>query len=413
MPSKYLNQGVIIRSYFLEQDDGSKKSLRRKNTRSQALSSFFWVGLPLSRTITDMDSLLLAGLLSAGVAVLLTPVVITAARRFGIVDRPGGRRIHALITPRLGGVAVLASFFIVFLLFLPELSPHFKPKQLLGFSLAALLLLIVGIADDVRGIRPSLQLASHAAAGTILVLVGMGIEEVSNPFGGKLALDQLNVAVPIGGVDHFLTLPADLLTIAWVVLVINAVNWLDGLDGLATGVGGISAIALALLSVSAVVGQDHVALLALILAGALAGFLVFNFQPAKIFLGTVGSTFVGFTIATLAIISGGKVATALLVLGFPILDALTIILRRFRTHGKFWQADTTHLHHRLLARGFSVRQSVLIVYALTASFGALALLGGTTKSKALAFGGLVLVMLAVLAWLARPTKEERQRQKKI
>jgi UDP-N-acetylmuramyl pentapeptide phosphotransferase/UDP-N-acetylglucosamine-1-phosphate transferase len=143
----------------------------------------------------------------------------------------------------------------------------------------------------------------------------------------------------------------------------------------------------------------------MLLAGALAGFLPYNFNPARIFLGTVGSTFVGFTLATLAIISGGKVATALLVLGFPIIDALTLIARRAAVGAPPWRADTRHLHHLLLARGLSVRKTVLALYGITAAFGAIALLVGTTGHKLLALGLLVLLVGGILTWLAvRPVQ---------
>lgn len=352
-----------------------------------------------------MKPLLVPVLLALLVTAVVTPLVMVVAKTFGIVDRPGGRRIHQGIIPRLGGLAVVVGFFLVFWAYLPDIAPHFKAKQLLGFSLASLLLVIVGIVDDKRGLSPIWQLASQVAAGVSLVLVGMGIpEEVTNPFGGKLALDQLQLAVPIGGVDHFLTLPADLLTVAWVVLIINVLNFFDGMDGLATGVGAISGTVLALLSLSAVVNQPHVALLSMILVGALVGFLPYNFHQAKIFLGTVGSYFIGFAIATLAIISGGKIATAVLVLGLPILDALSLVIRRSLTTGVPWRGDTQHLHYQLVAVGFSVRRTVLTIYVLSAVFGGLALLAGTTEQKALAFVSIAVVMAIVLAWVTWQTK---------
>jgi UDP-N-acetylmuramyl pentapeptide phosphotransferase/UDP-N-acetylglucosamine-1-phosphate transferase len=140
----------------------------------------------------------------------------------------------------------------------------------------------------------------------------------------------------------------------------------------------------------------------MLLAGTLVGFLCYNFNPAKIFLGTAGSTFIGFTLATLAIISGGKIATAVLVLGFPILDSLAVIIRRSASGGLPWEADATHLHHRLLNRGFSTRQTVLTLYAVSAAFGGLALLAGTTGYKALAFVGVAFLMGVVLWRLAAP-----------
>lgn len=345
-----------------------------------------------------MDTVLPA-LVSVAVVLALTPIVAVVARRFGIVDTPGGRRVHATVTPRLGGVAVILAFFAGLAVAWPEVAPNFRPGQLAGFAAAGALLLIVGVIDDKRGVPPVWQLASHVAVALILVAVGMGIDEISSPFGGKIPLNGLEIGVP-GLAGHDIQLPADLLTVAWVVLVINAVNWLDGLDGLASGVGTISALTIALLSVSAVVDQPHVAVLAMLLAGSLLGFLVFNFNPAKIFLGTAGSTFVGFTLATLAIISGGKIATAILVLGFPILDSLAVIIRRTAGGGLPWQADATHLHHRLLGRGWSVRKTVLTIYAISASFGGLALLAGTTGYKFLALIGMVGLMTVVLGRLS-------------
>jgi UDP-GlcNAc:undecaprenyl-phosphate GlcNAc-1-phosphate transferase len=271
--------------------------------------------------------LLVPAVVSLAAALILTPIVASVSRRFGIVDLPGGRRIHARVTPRLGGVAVMAAFFLGLWAAWPQVAPNFRPGQLAGFAFAAAILLIVGVIDDKRGVPPVWQLCSHIAAALVLVVVGMGITEISSPFGGKIPLEHWEILIPGFG-DRGFQVPADLLTVAWVVLVINAINWLDGVDGLASGVGAISAVTIALLSVSAVVGQPHVAVLALLLAGSLVGFLVYNFNPARIFLGTAGSTFIGFTLATLAIISGGKIATAVLVLGFPILDSLTVINTR-------------------------------------------------------------------------------------
>jgi UDP-GlcNAc:undecaprenyl-phosphate/decaprenyl-phosphate GlcNAc-1-phosphate transferase len=355
-----------------------------------------------------VDTLLYAFLLTFSVAAALTPWIGRFAISHGIVDRPGGRRIHRTVTPRLGGAAVLAAFFAGFVFFLPQLSPNFLSGQLLIFTLTAAFLLLVGYLDDKRGLPPWVQLLSHVVAGISLAAAGMGIEEVTNPFGGKISLDQLQLVVPFTG-GSMLNLPADLITVLWVVLVINAVNWLDGLDGLAAGVGGIAATTIALLSLSAVVDQPHVALLALLLAGSIAGFLIYNFHPAKIFLGTVGSTFVGYVLATLAVISGGKIATAFLVLGFPILDATTIILRRLAVGAPPWKPDTRHLHHLLLRRGFSIRKTVLFLYGISAVFGLTALVAGTTGQKVLMAAILAAMLGLLLAWLARPVGKSAKR----
>ncbi len=356
-----------------------------------------------------VKQLLGPALLSAALALAVTPLVARLARRLGAVDRPGGRRIHRQVTPRLGGAAVMIAFFVTLLAFLPDLAPHFKEKQLAGFALAAVVIFIFGVIDDRRGVPASVQLAVQVFCGLVLVAVGMGVDEVTNPIsGGLVQLDWLTFTQTINGIDYQLNLPADLLTVAWVVLVMNAVNWLDAADGISSGVGIIGALTIALLALSPVVNQPHVAVLATILAGSLAGFLVYNWHPARIFQG-FGPMFIGFTLATLAIISGGKVATALLVLGLPILDALAVIMKRLLQGGRSWAADTSHLPHLLLARGFSQRQTALIIYALSAAFGALALFTQTTGQKLLAFVVLVGLMSAVLVWLARPAGE-RSRQ---
>ena len=201
-------------------------------------------------------------------------------------------------------------------------------------------------------------------------------------------------ANPLGGLNIELGNWTYLFVPLWIVLIINVVNWLDGIDGLAVGVSSIASLVLGFLSLTPFVSQTSTALMAFLLAGASLGFLIFNFNPAKIFLGDSGSMFLGFMLAIFAIISGGKLATAGLVLGLPILDAFWVIIRRLYHHQAPWRADRLHLHHRFLDAGFSQRQTVFIMYAISATFGVIAL-ATRTSGKVRASLALLLLMIAI------------------
>lgn len=308
---------------------------------------------------------LIAAVLSTG----LTHVVRNFARKYGLIlpKKPRLRDIHRSATPRLGGVALFVAFWAVVAV-LYALNPdrlHFidwkvlgLDANLLGVFVGSLLLLVVHVVDDLRGVSAGGKLASHIAAGALLALFGIRIWWLSNPFGGTIYLDPWQ---------------SHLLVVAWTVLVINVVNFLDGLDGLATGVSGIGGVVLFLLVLTPYINQTNSALLLAVFVGAILGFLPWNFHPAKIFLGDSGSTFLGFFLATFSIISGAKVATAFLVLGVAILDAIWVIGRRLLAGIAPYQADRKHLHHRLLDLGLTQPQIVLFYLAVSAAFGWIAL----------------------------------------
>jgi len=264
---------------------------------------------------------------------LATPFVKKLAEKLGIVDQPGERRINKVPIARLGGLAVAGSF-----IFLAAIFGNLD-KHLFGFLLGSLVLIIFGIWDDVKNLKPWLQLCGQTLAALVLIASGIGIEVLSNPFGEAVRLDGWKIPFELFGITYHISVWSDLLTLFWVVGMVNVVNFLDGLDGLASGVSGIAAIVLCLLSLAPVVNQFDTALLAAILAGAAIGFLPYNFNPAKIFLGSSGSYFLGYALATLAIISGGKLATAFLVLGFPILDGLWVAGRRLLTKKSPFRGD--------------------------------------------------------------------------
>lgn len=331
--------------------------------------------------------LLLPFLLALGSSFALTPLVRLLALRLGVVSVPGGRHIHATPTPKLGGLAIVGSFLLVVggilvtdptkLQFVAEQSLGID-RNLFGVLLGALVLVVTGVLDDRFDLNPWIKLGLQAIAALCVVAFGVEIHWLSNPLGGS--------NIVLGALTY-------LLVPIWLLLMINTVNLFDGLDGLASGLTAIACAAMVFLSLEPMVDQPGTALLAAILAGATLGFLPYNWHPAKIFLGDTGSMFLGYMVGVFAIISGAKFATAALVLGIPILDAFWVILRRLLSGQSPMKADKLHLHHRFLNAGFSVRSTVLILYAISALFGMIALTTGTAgKVTALIW----LVVLAVL-----------------
>lgn len=332
---------------------------------------------------------LIAGLASLVLTLILTPLIRQLAIARGIVDQPGGRRINKQPIPRMGGVAIVVSFWLVILisaLIRPDLL-NFTGQTILGIDrnlfgvlLGSLILVTTGIIDDIRGLSPATKLVAQILAAVCVPLFGIHIQWLAHP------LDGADIQLPLW-LDNF-------LLICWIVGVINVVNWLDGLDGLATGISTIAALILFFLSLAPFVNQPATALLAVILFGSSLGFLRFNFNPARIFLGDSGSMFLGFMLAILAVISGGKLATAGLVLGIPILDAAWVILRRVATGQMPWSADRKHLHHRLLDAGLSQRQTVLLYWVFSGLFGVTALTQRTFGKVQM--GLMMLLVMAIL-----------------
>lgn len=318
-------------------------------------------------------------------SLVLTPLTIRLARRLNWLDQPSPRRTHTEPTPRIGGVPLAIAFLVAlaFTLTFPRSDENEMPR-VLGLMLGVALIAVVGLIDDVRELKPLPLFAMQFGAAIIAIASGVRILEIPNPLGGAgiYLPEWLGIA----------------LTLLWIVGMMNTVNFLDGLDGL---VGGVTLIAGAILFLHTYkLEQYSIALLPLALMGATLGVLIFNFPPAKIFLGS-GAYLLGFALAVLSIIGGAKVATALLVLAIPILDVAWQILNRVRAGKSPFAADRGHLHHRLYDMRFSTRKIVLLYYALTALFGALALWLPSPLYKLIALvvigGGAV----AVLARLRR------------
>jgi len=290
-------------------------------------------------------------------ALALTPLARLLGQRYGFVALPGGRRRHAGTKSRLGGLALFVAFVAAAVLaqFLPvERQDPKELTRLAGLLLGGAFIFLVGIYDDKREFRASPQIIAQFIAALIAIQFLIFIEYVNNPF-----TNQQTAPFPWPFVVAF--------TLFWLVGMMNTVNWLDGLDGLAAGVAAILSAVLAFHMYRE--GQHSVALLPLALLGATLGFLPYNFHPARVFMGSSGSFFLGFVVGSLGIIAGAKMAMVLLVMGIPILDVAWRIFDRLRRGRSPLVGDRGHLHFRLLDLGLSQRQIVLLYYLFCSLFG--------------------------------------------
>lgn len=317
---------------------------------------------------------------------LATLAVRAVAIRAGIVDQPSApRKIHLRPVPLLGGIAIAAGTYGAGWFFLDNLLARgLTPTHLAAVAGAGLLLVIGGVLDDIYNLAPSKQILWPLLAASILAAGGVGITKATNPWGDFLYFTEITTMV---------------LTFVWVLGMMYTTKLLDGVDGLVSGLGVIAGVVIFLFTLTTRYYQPDIGLLALIFAAACFGFWLFNFNPASIFLGESGSLFIGYMIAVLAIISGGKVAIAFLVMGIPIFDVVWIILRRlWEGKNPFRAADRKHLHHRFLDMGLSQRQTVAVYYLLSAGFGVTALFL-QSRGKVVAIGILAAIM-ALIALLA-------------
>uniref|UniRef100_A0A7C4R3C3 Undecaprenyl/decaprenyl-phosphate alpha-N-acetylglucosaminyl 1-phosphate transferase n=1 Tax=candidate division CPR3 bacterium TaxID=2268181 RepID=A0A7C4R3C3_UNCC3 len=312
---------------------------------------------------------------------LVSFAILGLSKKYKWLDIPDEKRkIHQKPIPNLGGIAIYVSFWLIafgFLYFNQVQGDYFK--YIIGLFIGSLILFITGIIDDRKKLNPNIKFISQIIAGLTVIAAGVGITYINNPLGGFIFLNQIQIPVlNISGTIYQITLLADIFALFWIVGMINVVNFLDGLDGLASGVAIIAFIVIYFLSISPTVNQPLSAIIALIALGSVLGFLPFNLSPAKMFMGDTGSMFLGFLLSTLAIISGGKLATALLVLGLPIFDGVWVVSSRVLKGNKPWTADRSHLHHKLIDLGFSRRKIVILYWFITAIFGAIALISGST-----------------------------------
>ena len=317
---------------------------------------------------------LLLGLGSAALALVLTPLVGRASALLGLVDAPGGRKVHTHSVPRTGGLAVVTAATLTLaagFLLLPEMRAPGAWAALRPLVLSGAVIFLLGLLDDVRGVGPGVKLAVELVAALILMGSGLLIERITLP-GSTWTLGWL--ALPV--------------TAVWLVGMTNAFNLIDGLDGLAPGIAAVAGGACGAILIAR--GHAPEAMLLAAFVGALLGFLVYNFDPASIFLGDSGSLLAGFLLAATAISGWQKGATALatavplLIFALPIADAALTLMRRSVSGSRGGQSfkdtlrhiaqpDREHIHHRLLASGWSVRRTVITLYLVTAVLSLLAL----------------------------------------
>jgi len=314
-------------------------------------------------------------------SILITPLVIKLAFKIGATDKPNQRKVHQKIMPRLGGLAIYISFVFGVWFYQPQ-SPY-----LMSIIVGATIIIITGIFDDMFEISAKLKLFGQlAAAGVVVAWGGVQVEFINLPFSDGI-LEFGFLSVPI--------------TILWIVGITNAINLIDGLDGLAAGVSSIALITISGMAI--LFGNPFVVVMASIVLASTLGFLVFNFHPAKIFMGDTGALFLGFMISVLSLL-GFKTSAfisfiiPIIILGVPISDTFFAILRRIVNKKPLMAPDKSHLHHCLLGLGFTHRQTVLLIYAMAAFFGLVAVI--LSQAKLLGSFALIIVLLVIIEMIA-------------
>ncbi len=313
-----------------------------------------------------MTTILFAFVLAFFFSFCLTPLARVAGIRLGGLDQPGERKLHSRPIPRTGGAAIFLAFFLtVILLYFTvhtDVAHQLVPDtRTLAVAVGAVLCFVTGLWDDFRGLPAWVKLLLQIVAASLTYCGGIGIDHIT-----------------IASWDLDFGLFSYPLTVLWFLVFINAINLIDGLDGLAGGVTLFAALVMAVLS--SMSGNYLAALLFAVLAGAILGFLRYNFHPASIFLGDGGSYFLGFVFAGIALYGSMKsrVGTALLIpmiaMGLPLFDTMLSSIRRFLAGKRIFGADRDHIHHRLLTLGLNTRRAVLLMYSLTVGLGLLALL---------------------------------------
>ena len=342
----------------------------------------------------------IAFLLAFITSFVLTPYTIKIAKKIGAVDIPKDeRRMHHKPMPKFGGPAIIIGFIIstIYLIISSSLEGNINIfglenywLKLLGFLGGTIVLSTFCFFDDIKGIHPLTKLTGQLIAATIVVVCGIRINYFNLPFfEGNIMLSNVISII---------------LTIGWIVGITNAINLIDGLDGLSTGIAIISCVSL--LIIFALNSSPFIAIIMITaLVGALSGFLPFNFNPAKTFIGDIGSNFIGFTLSIVSILGIAKTATAfvivlpIIVLGLPIFDTLSAIVRRLikgKSLKAVFQADKGHLHHKLIEKGFSQKEAVLSLYGISVACGMFAvILFESDIWKAISFALMVIAVVCI------------------
>lgn len=338
-------------------------------------------------------SIILTFVCACAVAFACTPLAKKFAFAIGAIDNPGGRHIHKKPTALMGGLAIFAGFVVSLLIF------GSMDRQMTSIMIGALIIITISALDDVFDLPAWIRLCVHFLAALFPILIGgIRIERLS----------ALGLGIASDFELGFLSVP---ITMIWIVGVTNAVNWIDGLDGLAAGVSGIAS--LSLLVISCILGNPYIALIMAALAGAVVGFIPYNLNPAKIFMGDTGAMFLGYMLGVMSIQGLFKFYVVVsfivpfLVIGIPILDMLTSTIRRIM-HGQSPMAsDRSHVHHRLIDIGFTPRQTVAILYCISGILGISAVVM-TVSSEIKAILLLLAIVIAALFGIILIAKREQK-----
>ncbi len=338
---------------------------------------------------------LTAGLTAFMLTTIFALIALWLFPRIKLMDRPKRYGLTRDPIPYYGGIALILAFLISVAFFVPSSRP------LTGVLIALALIVVVSFLDDMFQIRPAIRLAVQVLAALIISFFGVGIRSITNPFGGMFVFDGIQFTI----FGQTLLLISVLFTVAWIVFVMNSMNFFDGVPGLLSGVSSIAFFVIFLLSLRAghLIDQTQLIYLSMILFGICLAFVLFDVPSPTMLMGDTGSMFLGFLLAVLAIFSGGKVATLLIVLGVPLFDAVWSTLRRIIKGQSPFRGDLHHLHHRLLAAGLSERRVLFILYSVSGLFGFAALFLQSFE-KMLAIGAILFTMILVsllLFWRTR------------
>lgn len=353
-------------------------------------------------------------------SLLLTPIVGFISQKYKFIDLPASmrkrtdstidQRIHKEAKLRLGGIAVMVPFLVITLL-------HANLNaQILGIILGLGLIIIVGIFDDKYELSGGMQFLFQAIAASLVVFGGTTVQEVDLA-GLSFNFNLFERAIPVANYIYYFRFPADLLTVIWILTIMNALNWVGGIDALGEGMTLIAAVTIMMLSVK--IGVPELAFLPAILAGGMLGFIPYNFPPSKIMGGAVGHTGSGFLLAVLAIISGAKIPSAIILLSIPLLDMVWVLIHRMKQHRTInifkllSVSGRVHLHHRLMGLGFSAKQTLYIESTATLIVSILAFYFGGFSTQAIVivavFAGILLLFTFIsIRSRVKPASKKKQ-----
>lgn len=322
-----------------------------------------------------MIKIVILAFLTTLISLIITPIVIKYAKKLNATDKPNYRKVHKDPIPTLGGLAIFMSFLIGLVILQPVSEYH------LAIVIGAFIIIILGFFDDLFDLSPKVKFLTQIAVASLVVFWGgLQVEFINLPFGGQIEFGFFS----------------SVITIIWIAGITNAMNFIDGLDGLAAGVSSIALMTIAIMAIT--MGNIYVATMALILFFSTMGFLRYNFNPAKIFMGDTGAMFLGFMISVLALLGFKNVTIIsfiipIFILGVPISDTLIAMVRRYINKQPLSSPDSSHLHHRLVKFGLTHKQTVLFIYALSAMFSLAAILFSMTT----VWGSILIFTIAMLA----------------